>query len=98
MEQVKSMDAGLTLRLAPCDGKSTLVHCDSVRLVAKDGAKGSGGGSLGIRRGHAPALIALARGPVLAYLEGEMVYEAEFSGGVALVEHDTVTVFPDGSV
>lgn len=95
MEQTKSGDAGLTLRLAPCNGKSTSVHCDSVRLVAKDGAGGTGGGSLGIRRGHARALVALAAGPVQARLGGETVYEIELSGGIAFVEHDTVTVFPD---
>lgn len=85
----------LTLHIAPGNGKSSSVSCDSVHLIAKDGETGKNGGSLGIRRGHARALIALGAGPVRASLGGVTVYEAELPGGIAFVEHDTVTVFPD---
>ena len=83
----------LTLRVFSPTGAENAVECDSVRLFAADGKDGKNGGSLGIRRGHAPAMVALGDGPLLALLRGKPVYEGAFPGGIAVVERDAVTVF-----
>ena len=67
--------------------------CDSVLLTAKDDAEGRGGGSLGIRRGHLPAVVALEEGgPVRVLREGETVFTARLRGGFARVDREQVTV------
>lgn len=83
----------LTLCVFSPTGVENAVACDSVRLFAADGADGKNGGSLGIHYGHAPAMVALGDGPLLALLKGETVYRGAFPGGIAVIERDTVTVF-----
>lgn len=85
----------LTLCVFSPTGAETAIGCDSIRLSAKDGKDGKNGGSLGVRKGHAPAMVALGQGPLLALLQGETVFEGAFPGGIAVVEHDTVTVFTE---
>ena len=67
--------------------------CEAVNLWAKDDDKGEGGGSVGIRRGHVPTVIALAEnGPVQVASEGKLVFAAKVRGGFARVEAGSVTV------
>ena len=67
--------------------------CDTVNLFEKDPAEGWGGGGIGIRRGHLPAVIALAEdGPIRVLTEGKLVFSARVRGGFARVDAESVTV------
>lgn len=85
----------LTLRVMQKTQPPQIVECDSIRLVAKDDANKKGGGSLGIRKGHVDALIALDKGKVCALLKGSEVFLMEIGGGVAHVSRDVVTIFAE---
>ena len=66
--------------------------CDAVNLWEKDGRKGQSG-SIGIHRGHLPAVVALAEdGPLRVSLGGKTVFSARIRGGFARVEPGSVTV------
>ena len=99
-ERESKQGTGFCLRVVRRSGgeaQAVTVACDSVRLFARDGENGRGGGCLGIRRGHVPAIIALGNHPVVALLGGQTVFETPVSGGIAVVEAGghTVTVYPD---
>ena len=49
-------------------GKAVDIRCDSVHLVLCDDETGHGGGQVGLRRGHLPAVLALGDGPADALL------------------------------
>ncbi len=51
-------------------------ECDSLHLPLTDG-------SYGVRPGRARAVIALGKGDVIAYREGEEIYRESISGGFA---------------
>ncbi len=87
--------APLTLRVVCPDKEPVTVVCDSVRLCIRDDAKGRGGGLLGIRHGHAPAVMALDGGTIRAFMQGEPVYEQSICGGLAAIRDNVVTVFPE---
>ena len=74
-------------------------RCDAVTLYEKDGAQ-SFGGSIGIRRGHLPAVVALAEGgTVKVTSEGKTVFAATVRGGFARVDQGSVTVLtPEAEV
>ena len=78
----------LTLRLLTPTGTGGETACDSVRLCLRDNAEGKGGGMVGILRNHAPAVMALGKGPVRAVLGGEIVFSAAVDGGFASVMID----------
>ena len=60
---------------------------------AKDDASGKGGGSLGVRRGHLPAVVALEEGGTLRVTRGgETVYSARVQNGFARISREEVTV------
>ena len=80
---------GVRLRVVTPSGVAKDIFCDSVRLNAADDR---GGGLLGIRRGHTPALIILERGRLTAFREGEKTEDIGVGGGFAAVSGDTVTV------
>ena len=77
------------LRVVTPAGAVLDIRCDSVRLNAADE---QGGGSLGIRHGHMPAMIVLERGRLTAFSEGEKIKDIGVGGGVATVSDDVVTV------
>lgn len=85
----------ITLRIFNCAGEVRSLSCDSVTLCAKDNAKGQFGGSIGIHRGHADALIALSNSPILAYSGGVVLAEIPVSNGFAFVSKNMVSVFSD---
>jgi len=90
-------DAPLTLRLMTPTGTAAEVRCDSVQLTLRDDARGRGGGLTGILRGHAPAVMALGKGPARASLAGERVFSAAVDGGFASVRNDVITVITDSA-
>jgi len=85
----------MTLRLLTPTGYSSETVCDSVHLTQRDSVAGTGGGLVGIRADHAPAVIALGEGPVSASLGTETVFRASVSGGFASVQNNVVTVITD---
>lgn len=73
----------------------TGIECDSVRLCVRDGEKGRGGGSAGIRPGHIKSLISLDKGQVEGFRGGERVISVTVSGGFAAVGDDLVTIIAE---
>lgn len=94
-EKDVSPSAPITLRIFNCMGEAQTLSCDSVTLCAKDNAKGQFGGSMGIHRDHADALIALSDSPIRAYSDGTLLAEIPISNGFAFVSKNVVTVFSD---
>lgn len=74
------------------DSPVITAECDSVRLTLADDENGRGGGSYGVRYGHAKAVLLLGKGALSAYSGGELVMSAECSDGFARVEDNIVTV------
>ena len=82
----------LLLVLTP-DGEVCRVECDSVRLPVPDPKNGGEpGGTVGIRRGHTDALVAVFPGKIEAFADGRPVVSCETGGGLAMVGGDRVTV------
>ncbi len=91
------MSGRLVFRLITPGGILTDLECTGVTLVSRDG-DGVPGGSLGIKYGHLPAVIALAdRAAVRASgPEGEL-FSTVVKGGFAHVKDNTVTVVTQGT-
>ena len=84
------------MRLLPPRGEKGGVKCDSVTLIARDSENGEGGGSVGIRRGHLPAVIALEDGSaVKAKDDGSEIASFTVSGAFAEVKDNVVTVIAE---
>ena len=84
--------SALTLKIVSPQGVGLTVNCDSISLWMAPDRRGKGEGSIGIRKGHANAVIALGTGKAEAKLDGKTVYTAVTEGGFATVLDDTVTV------
>jgi len=83
----------LTLVITTADGETQSFACDSVNLISCDDSMGDNGGSIGIRRGHMPAVIALEPDSMIKAMQnGNRVYSAKIGGGFASVRNNTVTV------
>ena len=89
------MSNAIRLTVVTPDGEAVSVTCDSVRMEAQDDINGRNGGGIGIRRGHAPAMIALGEGLLTASSEGNPVLKAKVKNGFAAVAQDVVTVLTD---
>ena len=91
------MEGTIKLTIVTPAGGNTVVRCDSVRLTTADGIKKkNSGGSFGIRKGHADALIAIAEGPIKALTNGETVFECTVGTGFATVSGgNSVSVLTD---
>lgn len=86
----------MKLQIITPNGAAEAVECDSVRLIMANDAEGKGGGSIGIRKGHADAVIALEpQGKAEAFLEGNLVFSRTLSGGFALVKSDAVSILTE---
>lgn len=70
-------------------------QCDSLHLPLKDDLNGQGGGDYNIRRGHAPAILAIGEGSIRVFLDGTPVLEINCSGGFAKVRPNRVTVIAE---
>ena len=84
--------SALTLKIVTPDRGSETISCDSISLWMAPDADGKGEGSIGIRKGHTAAVIALGNGPMEAALGGKKVFSAVSDEGFATVADDLVTV------
>ena len=83
----------LTFRLITPDGIMTDCECTAVDMTACADKNGQGGGSVGIRRGHLPAVIALESGSKIKItLQNGDRQTVKVDGGFAEVADNTVTV------
>ena len=82
----------LTVIVMTPDSEPVKFGCDSLHLTVRDGRNGRGGGSYGIRRGHAKAVLSLGRGLLEAFDGGECTRRITCSAGFARIENDRVTV------
>ena len=82
----------LILNIVTPKGAHNPIQCDSVRLTICDDLSGKGGGSYGIRAGHAKSLFPLDKGIIKAFLAGQTVLTGESDIGFATVERNIVTV------
>ena len=82
----------LTLKIVTPEGDDKMIACDSVTLWMAPDNHGKGEGSIGIRKGHTEAVIALGNGPIEAHLDGKSVFSARTEGGFTTVLNDVVTV------
>ncbi len=85
----------LLIKIITPNSKPQEFVCDSINLQICDDAFGKGGGSYGIRKGHAKAILALDSGAIIAQREGATVCNIKTSGGFAVIENNTVTVTVD---
>jgi len=90
-------DRLLKLRILTPAGAVAETECDTVLLTLADGRNGRGGGSVGIRSGHAAAIMALADGEATAERDGKAVLRAHVASGFASVSDDVVTVLSDSA-
>ena len=79
-------------------GKAVDIRCDSVHLVLCDDETGHGGGQVGLRRGHLPAVLALGDGPADALLHGETVFHTVLHGGFASGRADVIRVSTESDI
>ena len=87
------MEGELLFRLLTPQKEVASVRCESVNLIEKEDLQGLGGGSIGVRRGHIPAVIALAEdGAIKVISGGKAVFRAAVHGGFARVDAASVTV------
>ena len=77
--------APLRLVVVTPQGIAAQAACDSVVLPVAEAADGTPGGTVGVRRGHVPALLALSAGTVVARLRGQTVLRASVAAGLAAV-------------
>lgn len=87
-------DSTLPIKLtviSPC-GALPQVLCSGVTLIAADNLNGKGGGSYGIKKGHAQALIALGKGELKASDGTDTIFTCRIDGGFATVFDNTVTI------
>lgn len=88
----ESKNPPLTLKIITPEGTLPDIFCDSITLAVSDNEKGKGGGSCGIRNGHADSLIALGSGEIRAFTKGEQVFSHSCKGGFARVSKNIITV------
>lgn len=85
----------LTLTIVTPEKTFPDVRCDSILLTVKDNEKRQGGGSYGIKKGHAKALIATAPGYVSAKAGGEKIFFLHLGEGFAVVDKNHITITAD---
>ena len=72
------------------------VRCDAVNFLVPDSPDNpNAGGSVGIRRGHADALMAIAPGRITARAGGHTVLSVDSSAGFAVIRRDEITIIVD---
>lgn len=89
-------EGALTLTVAYPTGGESHVSCDSVRFQVPDSKDGKQrGGSVGIRRGHIDALMAVDEGDVLGFTGGREVFRRRVRGGLAIVSRNKVMILAE---
>lgn len=84
--------APLTLKIITPDGERPEISCDSVSVTVKDNKNGKGGGSYGIKKGHAEALIALDKGTLSAKKGEETIFSENLPEGFLSIKNNYITV------
>ena len=82
----------LSLKIITPQGTIGPYICDSIHLNVSDDLEGKGGGSYGIRQGHAKAMLSLQAGILDAYLNENQILLAKVGCGFASVEQNVVNV------
>lgn len=85
----------ISLKLTSPDGSAQTVPCDSIRFSVPDGENGKNSGSVGIRRGHADALMAVAPGKIRAFSDGREIFSKQIGPGIAVVTASEVSVLTE---
>ena len=88
-------EPGIALRIITPAGIAYEGRCGSVTLPLADDSSGAGGGSIGIRRGHIRAAMALSEGDVCAHTGGTAPDTVRIAAGFASVDNDVVTVITE---
>lgn len=73
-------------------------ECDSIHLTVCDNESMQGGGSYGIRKGHAKALMVLECGNIRVFRDGQLLIEGKSGCGFATVENNQVTAVVESFV
>lgn len=92
---MSNRDKCITLEIITPAGVVARVECDSVRLALADDQKGKGGGSYGIRSGHAEAVLLLAEGTTVGQTDNREILVAKTGKGFATVSGGAVSVVVD---
>ena len=83
----------LLLSVLTPGGEICSVRCASVRFSVPDGKDGKiPGGSVGIRRGHADALMVVAPGKIEGFADGRVILTCRVDGGLAMIGDNRVSV------
>lgn len=82
----------MELRIVSPDGSLGPLNCDSVRLQIADDMEEKHGGSYGIRKGHAEAVLVLEEGALFAFAESKPLLSGRHGKGFATIEKNKVTV------
>ncbi len=85
----------LSLKVVTPKGVYVYETCETVSFCVSDSEKGKGGGSYGIRKGHAKALFSLQEGQLRASRDGETIVAGIISSGFSTVDNNIVTVIVD---
>lgn len=93
MEKKKNLP--LTLTVVTPEKTFPSVECDSIILTVKDNSDGKGGGSYGIKNGHARALMATDKGFVRAKAGDEEVFSLLLGEGFAEVNKNHIIITAD---
>jgi len=87
-----SMTGPITLSIVTPGGRATVMKCESVRFNVPDGEKkGDKGGSVGIRKGHADALMSLDKCTVSVLSENGESRKFRVGKGMAMIGSNRVT-------
>lgn len=89
------MTEALSLKVITPEKECFYENCESVSFCVNDNQKGNGGGSYGIRKGHAKAIFSLDKGKLTVSKNGEVTVNAIVSSGFAKIENNIVTVIVD---
>lgn len=82
----------LTVKIITPEGEKNEIYCDSLTVTVRDNEKGKGGGSYGIRKGHAEALIALSEGKTTAKKGEETVFSEILPEGFLSVKNNYIEI------
>lgn len=82
----------LTVKIITPEGEKDEILCDSLTVNVCDNEKGTGGGSYGIRRGHAEALMALSEGRITAKKGEEILFSEILPGGFLSVKSNCIKI------
>lgn len=89
---------GLSIRVVTPKGVCFESDCDSVVLKCASSSDGVPNGSIGIRKGHADAVIALGAGEIVVSDDTKgVIGRLTVSGGIATVSKNLLSVITNGA-